>query len=222
MRTGGVEAVARKFLVFGISCLIVGIIVFSFLKRREPRDDFVRIYGTEFKIGKINVDTERREITFNAEVRKNNGQVLYLLYLFGYTWLEKESAIISDARLTDLQKAIASIDWKLWDDIWVNRKNYGVDIYIKYNGKKINVRECVTGGGNLNVHDFVFVGSPYFDSVALERTFTEQALLSCDKCPLLPFERALILDTKSETPYYFLIPEKLPQVGEKVEVIFKL
>jgi hypothetical protein len=54
-------------------------------------------------------------------LRHRKGGGPYLLYAHGYGWLEEESAIVTDARLADVQKAIALLDWKLWDDLWFRK-----------------------------------------------------------------------------------------------------
>lgn len=213
----GVKTVVRKYPVFGISVLLVIIILISFFIRGK-KQKFVEISKEGiYNLNGIFVDIKNKEIRFASKVRKNKGEVMYLLYLDGYKWLKEKSAIVSEAKLLYLQKAIAMIDWELWDDLWAKKINRRIDISIKYDGKEVEASQLLMCEKELNVLDFVFLGSPYFDSVALGA-----GPLDCAGCPLLPLEVKLIEELKGKTTVYSLNQQLMPKIGEKVEVIMRL
>lgn len=214
---GSVKTVVRKYLVFGISILFFILIGISFFIKGK-KQKVVETPGKEiYNLNGIFVDIKNKEIKFTSKVRKNKGEVMYLLYLDGYKWLKEKSAIVSESKLHSLQKAIAMIDWELWDDLWTKRINRNVDIFIKYNDKKVKASELLICEKELNVLDIIFLGSPYFDPVALGT-----GALNCAGCPLLPLEIKLIEELKGETTVYFLNSKLMPRIGKKVEVVMKL
>ncbi|MBU4047668.1 hypothetical protein KKB01_04240, partial [bacterium] len=52
-----------------------------------------------YRIGNIVIDKNKEEMYFTGRVAKTKGWVQFLIYAYGYKWLEEEAAIISDARL---------------------------------------------------------------------------------------------------------------------------
>ncbi len=149
-----------------------------------------------YQLGDIIVDTIDGEIRFDAKVQKMEGWVQHLIYLHGYRWLKEESAMISEARLADLQKAIALLDWRLWDELWYrkteNREQRTEDrkllLSIKWDGREIAAQELVLTQDLLGIGDFIFLGSPYFDHIALKA----HKDIDCRYCSMFPLkERAL-------------------------------
>jgi hypothetical protein len=112
--------------------------------------------------------------------------------LKGYRWLEPECAIVSGARLADLQVALAALDWRLWDRLWTGEGARGPDpvgrlhISVDWGGKSLDARRLIRGGEDMVPPQIVFFGSPQFDSIVLQSDLQED----CSKCPLLPVEKA--------------------------------
>lgn len=211
----------KKFLVFGISISIIVVLIAISLIRKyhKKQHEIQKISEMVYRIGKITVDAQKREIRFKGKVAKNEGEVLYLVYLHGYKWLEERSAIVSNAKLSDLQKAIALINWRLWDDLWVNQNNLNIPVIIKYGSKEEKAEELVISEKKqLGILDFIYLGSPAFDPIVLESTLT-----ACDRCPLLPLEMKLIEDFKGTTTAAFKLNfDEALQRGMNVEIMLKL
>lgn len=166
------------------------------------------------KFGNITVDTIKGEIKFDATVNKKKGWVQFLIYLDGYKWLKENCAIISEAKLSDLQKAIAILDWKLWDDIWFRkRKIQELSVLVEWNNKKIDAKELIKSKDTVDISDIIFCGSPYFDYIVLEGA----PIINCFACPLLELEKKLI---KEEFGAGYRLNSNIP-VGRKVKIIIK-
>jgi len=138
--------------------------------------------------GGVRVDKEMREIRFDAVVNITRGWVQHLVYLHGYQWLREESAIVSDARLPELQHAIAVLDWELWDNFWQgidNEETKKIKLYISQGETKIEANHFINIDETIYLGHIVFLGCPYFDGVALGTA----ALVDCELCPVFPLER---------------------------------
>lgn len=189
--------------------------------------------------GLVSVDTERSEISFSAKVGKNSGNVLHLVFLEGYPWLLDTAAMVSEARLSDLQKAFALLDWELWDALWqgiYTEESDKIGTYIlleEYDAGKSQNRvsygfadarpasDFVYSEDALHVGDFMFLGDPYFDPIALNST----ELVDCTLCPILPLEQEALSSRfvqESGARGYYLNSGALPSVGSRVTVIIRL
>ena len=183
-----------------------------------------------YQLGDIVVDSVKGEIRFDAEVQKREGWVQHLLYLHGYKWLKEESAIISEAKLADLQKAIALLDWRLWDELWYKKnqkskiKNQKLKLFVKWGEEEIAVQELVLTedkGHKLEIGDFIFLGSPYFDHIAFEAP----PGVDCRLCPIFPLEEKALREIfirGSGQSGYELNSAPFPPQGTEVTIIIRL
>ncbi|HIC94100.1 MAG TPA: hypothetical protein EYP09_07610 [Anaerolineae bacterium] len=175
-----------------------------------------------YKLGNVIVDTRGGEIRFAGRVRKDEGRVQFLLYAHGYKWLEEESAIVADARLADIQKAIALLDWKLWDDLWFRRKMENEpSLLIEWKGRRVEARELTMAEDPLGIGDLIFLGSPYFDPIVLQ----ESALVDCSQCPYLRLEQEVLreeFERESGKSGYELNPARMPPEGADVTIILQI
>ncbi len=181
-----------KWVLLNWSVLILGVILvlgLHLLNRREETSiNIIKANGI-YKIGGITVDTEKNQIHFRAKIFKLAGWVQHLIYLEGYKWLRKESAIISEAKLIDLQRAIALLDWKLRDKLRYKKvENHKLPVSIGWNGKEITGQELVLTEDKLEIGDFMFLGFSYFDQAALK----SPVHMDCRFCPLFPLEEKVL------------------------------
>jgi len=197
-----------------ILLLITGVLylVYTKLTTQKTTKTEIKIYDeNRYAIGGVNIDKSRKEISFDAAVRKNTGWVEFLIYVEGYKWLKEECAIVSSVKLSDLQKAFALLDWKLWDDLWY-RKTTGLTkslfVYIELKKKQYPAEG--------SIKDLIFLGSPYFDTVVLE----EGPSNLCSSCPIYPLEQKSIKQEIGKKGYLFNDKLILP-VGEKVKIIIR-
>jgi hypothetical protein len=141
--------------------------------------------------------------------------------------LKEESAIISEARLLDLQKAIALLDWELWDELWYRKnqkskiKNQKLKLFVKWGEEEIAAQKLVLTEDKLEIGDFVFLGSPYFDPIALEAP----PGVDCRLCPIFPLEekalRELFIRGSGQSGYE-LNSALSPPKGTKVTIIIRI
>lgn len=213
----------------GLICillLIVASLITINLIRREKRlarEEAKDIY----EMGDIRINTKTSEIRFTGKVHKNEGWVQFLLYAYGYKWLKEESAIVSDAKLVDLQKAIAMIDYKIWDDMWFRRKSEGtkkLTLLLEWEEggvlKRDEAKEFVKTEDPLWIEDLIFLGSPYFDGIALWGSPARD----CWRCPIFPLEQKALREEfkrKSGQSGYELNPNLLPPERTEVTIIIK-
>ena len=207
----------RKLLIaVFIACLIAGCEVGGQEALTPPTKAAV------YKLGDVLVDTRKGEIRFAGRVRKDKGWVQFLLYAQGYKWLEEESAIVADARLADIQKAIALLDWKLWDDLWFRREvENEPSLLIEWSGKRVEARELAMAEDPLGIRDLIFLGSPYFDPIVLQ----ESALVDCSQCPYLRLEQEALreeFERESGESGYELDPARMPPQGTEVTIILQI
>jgi hypothetical protein len=174
--------------------------------------------------GDVSVCKENSEIRFYATVKKDVGWVQHLLYLHGYQWLEEQSAIVSDARLPELQHGIAVLDWELWDELWQgidSDRAFDVRVYFEHEGKRVKANSLVNTDDEIHAGDIVFLGCPYFDAVALG-TIAE---VDCVLCPVFPLEQEALHERfvreNGESGYEINVREMFDR-GSKVEVIIKI
>ncbi len=206
--------------------LVVGLHLF--LGRKEVNKKIIEEEGI-YRIGGITVDTEKGQIQFQAKIFKDKGWVQHLVYLEGYKWLKEESAIISEARLSDLQKAIALLDWRLWDELWYGKtenrrqrtENRKLLVSVKRNGEEVAAQKLVLTEDKLEIGDFIFLGSPYFDHIALEAP----PGVDCRLCPIFPLEEKALGELfirGSGRLGYELNSALFPPEGTKVTIIIRL
>ncbi|HAW49828.1 TPA: hypothetical protein DCX16_02615 [bacterium] len=215
-----------KWLFLGLVLLGIGIIWVGSLRfifsKGKTLEEIVLVKEGLYKIGDIIVDIEKREVRFNAYVSKNEGWVQHLIYLHGYKWLKEKSAIVSCARLIDLQRAIAILNRWVWDELW-QRKGISkelVRILVKWDEKEVFDQELVLAQDKLEIWDLVFLGSPYFDLLVLGSTLG----IDCRKCPLFPLEKKALEEMfirESGKSGYKVNTELFPPQGKEVEVIIK-
>ena len=209
----------HKFGIVVFLCLFMVLSGCAPLPEPSPEND-----EGVFNFGAITVCKVNSEISFYATVKKDEGWVQHLLYLHGYQWLKEQSAIVSDARLPELQHGFAVLDWELWDELWQgidSEKAYDVRVYIKYGERKVNANTLVNTSDEINVVDIVFLGCPYFDAVALGTT----AAVDCALCPVFPLEQEALQERfvrENSESGYEINAHDMFDVGSKVEVVIKV
>ncbi len=180
------------------------------------------------RFGDIVVDLIAREIRFDGEIRQNAGWVRFLVYLSSYRWLEEEAAIVSPAYLTDLQKALALLDWQLWDRLWFREiTGQEIEVSLKWQGDKAEANELIELPYHLGIGDLVFLGSPLFDPLFLERcarTIVCVALDQRPRCPLFFLQESV--QKKFTRPCgsagYQLDSKRIPTPGTRITVIIRV
>lgn len=177
-----------------------------------------------FTFGGVTVCKENSEISFYATVKKDEGWVQHLLYLHGYQWLKEQSAIVSDARLPELQHGLAVLDWALWDELWQgidSDKAFDVRVYIEYEGVRVKADMLVDTDDDIHVGDLIFLGCPYFDAVALGTT----AVVDCTLCPVFPLEQEALSERfvrENGESGYEINTRDMFEAGSQVQVIIKV
>ena len=210
----------RLLLIWGLLMLVAILVLIFHLAHKKKVDEKIIEKEGIYRIGNVSADTKKGEIWFKGKVFKDKGWVQHLVYLEGYKWLKDESAIIALVRLVDLQRAIAILDGRLWDELYYERKSK-MPIFVKWNGKEIPGHELVLAKDNLELGDFLFLGSPYFDYIALGAP----PGVDCRLCPLFALEekalRELFVRAKGESGYE-LNSERMPFQGTEVTIIIRL
>jgi hypothetical protein len=180
------------------------------------------------RFGDVMVDSNTREIRFDGKVQQNDGWVRFLIYLDSYRWLKEEAAIVSTASLTDLQKAIAMLNWQLWDHLW-HRETTGeeVAVVLTWQDDTAEANEFVQVPDRLGIGDLVFLGSPFFDPLFLDRctqTIVCIALQERPQCPLFFLQESVEkkFTRVCGTAGYQLNGKQLPPPGTKVTVIIRV
>ena len=201
--------------VFLISTYVPG------LAEEEPISN--KTSKSKYEIDHLFIDTEKREIHLTGRVVKTKGWVQSLFYVYGYKWLEKESAIIIDADLSSLQTAIALLDWKLWQRLWEKRSR-DEDIKVTLNWENRNnilATKLLKEANDICFFDLIFVGSPYFDEIVIGEGFSGP----CSRCPLFTLEEKALrkefirLSGKSG---YFLNEDLMPPKGTSLKITITL
>lgn len=214
-----------------LGLIIVGVVILIGYHLTRPREEVRPPLMMEegfYQLGDIVVDTLRGEIQFRAQVQKREGWVRFLVYLSSYRWLKGEAAITSPACLTDLQKAIALLDWQLWDQLW-HRQITGqeIEVSLKWQGGKADANELIQLPYHLGIGDLIFLGSPLFDPLFLARcdqTIVCVALKQRYQCPLFFLQESVKekFTRACGDAGYHLNPERLPPPGTRVTVIIRV
>ena len=189
-----------------------------------------------YQISNMVIDKNKEEIYFTGRVVKTKGWVQFLIYVDGYKWLEDEAAIISDARLKDLQLSLAFLDWKYWDEFYYMKKVEKVDIKtpetdweILIQWKEDNKFKTIQANETIIIKDtkdliklphLIFLGNPLFDQIVLEGELTT----SCQGCPLFPVEEKTLrklFKRKSLESGYEINSEIMPPLNTKINIIIK-
>ena len=153
----------------------------------------------------------------------------FLVYLTSYRWLEEEAAIVSPANLIDLQMAIALLDWQLWDQLWF-RETTGreIEVYVEWiGGSKTEANELIRLPYHVGIGDLVFLGSPFFDPLFLDRcaqTLICLAIKQGYQCPLFFLQESVEekFTRACGAAGYHLKPGRLPPPGTSVTVIIRV
>jgi hypothetical protein len=189
-----------------------------------------------YQISNIVIDKNKEEMYFTGRVVKTEGWVQFLIYVDGYKWLEDEAAIISDARLKDLQLSLAFLDWKYWDEFYYMKKVEKVDIKtpetdweILIQWKEDNKFKIIQANETIIIKDtkdliklphLIFLGNLLFDQIVLEGELTT----SCQGCPLFSVEEKTLrklFKRKSLESGYEINSEIMPPLNTKINIIIK-
>lgn len=211
--------VKRKYLALLLIISIILVLIYNLLVHKKAKN--IPEKKGKYQMGDVMVDTEKGEIKFAAVVQKNKNWVQFLIYISGYKWLKKDSAIISSAELTHLQNALALLNWKMWDDIWYRKRRQKLNIFIRYKDEEVPASNLILSRDRLHPEDIFFFGSPYFDEVV----FNTAKGVDCTRCPIYPLEKKALkklFKRKSGLNGYKLNSKIFPPVGEKVVVIIRL
>lgn len=185
-----------------------------------------------YQIGNIVIDKNKGEISFSGKVVQNSGWVQFLIYLSGYKWLENESAIVSDARLKDLQLSLALIDWKYWDEYYYMKRGEELDyepedIELLLQWEKNNMPQTIRAKQAILYKDrqdeikfpgFIFLGFPLFDPIVLD----DQPPVNCIDCPYFQVEQKTLrqlFKRKSGESGYEINREWMPPVNTEMNII---
>lgn len=204
-----------------ICLLIILVLLTGCMPNREETVSELSSYRA---FGDIMVNDEKDIIRFPAKVSVDEGFVQHLLHLRGYRWLQEKSAITTEIHLAALQKAFAYLDWELWDYLWQDIDSDKIDqvrLYVYYDGREHVAYELIETDEQLNISDYIFLGSPYFDRLA----FAATGDVDCILCPVFPLEQQALgerFTRDSGLSGYTLDGSVMPEVGSKVEVIIKL
>jgi deoxycytidine triphosphate deaminase len=189
-----------------------------------------------YQISNIVIDKNKEEIYFTGRVVKTEGWVQFLIYVDGYKWLEDEAAIISDARLKDLQLSLAFLDGKYWDEFYYMKKVEKVDIKtpetdweVLIQWKEDNKFKTIQANETIIIKDtneliklphLIFLGNYLFDQIVLEGELTT----SCQGCPLFSVEEKTLrklFKRKSLESGYEINSEIMPPLNTKINIIIK-
>ncbi|MCD5413776.1 MAG: hypothetical protein LR001_02050 [Clostridiales bacterium] len=194
----------------------------SMAQNYEQKQD---ISGCEiFRFGEVTVNTDKREISFYGTVYQDEEMVNFLVHLVGYGWLKESSAIVSEAKLLDLQLALAYFDWKRWDALWFGEnREWELPLFISWNDNEISSTDIIITDFKLGLDDLIFLGSPYFDPIFLTRR--HYCLHIClESCPLL-FTKEQVnkkLEQNSKELGYQLKAGSIPLLNTKVRIIIRV
>jgi hypothetical protein len=170
----------------------------------------------------VTVRRSENTVSFPGVVTRDKGWVQFLIYAPGYRWLEQECAITAMTSLISVQNAVAGLDWKVWEDLWAQRKRVpGIDVWITHDGVRHRAQDLVFASEELHLKDLLFVGSPYFDAVALD----PKSAGICAACPLYPVEQEFLKQEavrESGRSGYELNQERMPAPGARVEITLRL
>ncbi len=214
-----------KLLMLAVIVGVIIIVGYNFTQRRVmPLQPQILKEGI-YQLGALVIDTTNAEIQFKAKIQKREGWVQHLIYLHGYKWLKEKSAIISEVNLINLQKAIFILDWKLWDELWREKVTERVEerellLFVKWGEEEIAAQELVLTEDKLEIKDFIFLGSPYFDHIVLKTS----PCVKCKFCPIFSLEKTFKENFIRESGQsgYELNSERMPPQGAEVSIIIRL
>jgi len=189
-----------------------------------------------YRIGNIVIDKNKEEIYLTGRVAKRKGWVQFLIYADGYKWLEEEAAIISDARLKDLQLSLALLDWKYWDEFYYMKRGEEIDLNTKepklellLQWKEDNKFKIIQANKTIIIKDtkgliklphLIFLGNLLFDQIVLEG----EPATSCQGCPLFPVEEKTLrqlFKRKSGESGYEINTEVMPPLNTEMNITIK-
>jgi len=187
-----------------------------------------------YRIGNIVIDKNKEEIYFSGRIAKNTGWIQFLIYVAGYKWLENESAIISDARLKDLQLSLALLDWKYWDEFYYMKRGEEIDfdtedIELLLRWKVDNELKTIKAKETIIIRDtpdylklpgLIFLGYPLFDPIVLD----SESPTNCVSCPFFPVEEKTLrqlFKRKSGESGYEINTEVMPPINSEIDIIIK-
>lgn len=190
-----------------------------------PRsDDSDQVDGNTLVFGEVVINLTENTLRFSAVVRREQGWVQHLLHLDGYQWLREQSALVSSAQLSDLQKGFAALDWMVWDSLWQgidSKATRAVQVFVQHGGRKVPAVTLVDADDALYIGDLIFLGCPYFDVVALAAA----SAVDCTLCPLFPLEQEALgkrFVREGGESGFTLNPHTMFPQGREVEIIIKL
>ncbi|MCX7957107.1 MAG: hypothetical protein N2643_04350 [Endomicrobia bacterium] len=156
----------------------------------------------------ITIDKENRYIIFEATLNTTLNEKYFIFYFEGYPWLKDNCIFISSATLKDLQKAVANIDWQLWDNIYTKDHINKIKTEVFYDNKWQDLQNFIELK-NFPIEQTFFWGSYLYDSMILEN---KHITSKCSTCEILPLEKATILYNKKPLNYKFkkVLPDNLP------------
>lgn len=205
--------------------VLVGLIslILLYLMRPAPllREEIKAQEEAIFEVGDIRVDANRGRIIFSASIAKEKGWAQFLIHTQGYNWLKEEAAVVSEAKLADLQKAIALIDRQLWDDLWYRNPASSrplPKVFLQWDKNKIAANNLISENEEITLGDLIFLGSPYFDYAALQTP----PGIDCRLCPLFALEEKALREAfirESGESGYQLDTAAFPKPGTGVKVI---
>jgi len=179
--------------------------IFSLSCRREQKNVFSTIF----------VSKEEKIIEFDVEPNFSPKEKYFLFYFNGYPWLKDYCIFISSSSLRELQTAIAMIDWQLWDKIYTKKfsPKLKIEIYTDTGWESLDDILLIK---NFNSYQTTFWGSPVYDNIVLERSYTTN---KCSSCALLPLEESLFLKGLVSLNYKFLKPLKKQKFKVKIHIL---
>lgn len=203
---------AQKFQEFGSNLLVLMkkaliLLVTIFLSCSKTKQKTI--------FSRIEVDKNNKTIIFEAKLNLTNTEKYFLFYFQGYPWMKDYCIFVSSCELKELQTALATIDWKLWDNIYANRVSPKLEIKVLEDNKWKNLFEFIEFK-NFNTYQTIFWGSPIYDNIVLRNTHRN---FLCQGCNLLPLEQSNILSGLLPLDYKFI--KKFKKDKLKVKINFK-
>lgn len=164
------------FLLLFISC-----------KKQKPIDKIQNNF--------IITDIPNKTIIFEAKLVQTNSvyEKYFLFYFKGYPWLKNFCVFESSSTLQQLQTAIATIDWQLWDKIYTQNFSPKIEIYIntyKNNNENWELLSNFLKTNNFFSKQTIFWGSYLYDDIVLNNNYKNS---KCSTCQILPLEQNIFL-----------------------------
>ncbi len=168
----------------------------------------------EKNISTIEIDKENRTIIFSAKLNHSKEKKYFLFYFKSYPWLKSHCIFTSSSKLKELQTAIASIDWQLWDKIYTQKFLPELKIEIFFNNQWENLKNFLLIK-NFDIYQTAFWGSPIYDDIVLYRNYKS---FPCETCKIFPLEKDVVLKDKKILNYRFI--KKIPDSENKFRIKF--